>query len=235
MKKPTSIYWMGFILLAATLLTTSSLQPAQAMFSIALLPTGTPCPSPYVVEAGDTLSAIAVRCNITVAALLAANPTITNRNLIFTGGRLIIPTGAVPVTGGTATPTPARTATAAPTGTPTSAPSGALVQYKVVAGDTLFSLARRFQTSVEAILAANPSIQNRRLIFTGTTILIPQGSTSIPVTGGTAVRYTVQAGDTLRKLATRFSTTVGAILAINPQITNPNLIFTGSQILIPSG
>lgn len=233
MKKPTSIYWMGLVLLAASLLLPSSLQPAQGMFPLALLPTGTPCPSPYIIQAGDTLSAIAVRCKTTVAALLAANPSITNRNLIFTGTRLIIPTGPVPVTGGTGTPSP--TGTGTPSATATAAPSGTTVQYKVVAGDTLFALARRFNTTVDAILAANPSLQSRNLIFTGTTILIPQGTTSIPVTGGgKAVSYTVQPGDTLRKLAARFNTTVNAIVAINPQITNPNLIFTGTKILIPT-
>ncbi|MEL1134949.1 LysM peptidoglycan-binding domain-containing protein [Desulfitobacterium sp. THU1] len=46
--------------------------------------------------------------------------------------------------------------------------------------------------------------------------------------------YIVQAGDTLYLIAQRFNTTVNAILALNTQITNPNLIFPGQVINIPS-
>ncbi|MCL5779697.1 MAG: DUF3794 domain-containing protein [Firmicutes bacterium] len=50
---------------------------------------------------------------------------------------------------------------------------------------------------------------------------------------GTTFNYVVQRGDTLSKLAQRFGTTVQAILAVNPQITNPNLITVGETIKIP--
>lgn len=45
--------------------------------------------------------------------------------------------------------------------------------------------------------------------------------------------YIVQPGDTLYLIAQRFNTTVDAIVALNPQITNPNLIFPGQRITIP--
>ncbi len=51
-----------------------------------------PCASPYIVRAGDTLGLIASRCATTVSALLAAN-TIRNINLIFVGQSLTIPGG----------------------------------------------------------------------------------------------------------------------------------------------
>lgn len=50
---------------------------------------------------------------------------------------------------------------------------------------------------------------------------------------GTTFNYTVVKGDTLSKLAQRFGTTVQAILAVNPQIVNPNLINVGDVIKIP--
>ncbi|MBS4008418.1 MAG: DUF3794 domain-containing protein [Clostridium sp.] len=46
--------------------------------------------------------------------------------------------------------------------------------------------------------------------------------------------YVVQKGDTLFKIAARFSTTVAAILSANPDIKDPNLIFPGQKILIPA-
>jgi len=46
--------------------------------------------------------------------------------------------------------------------------------------------------------------------------------------------YTVQPGDNLSKIAKLHGVTVDEILAVNPQITNPNLIRVGDVITIPS-
>lgn len=48
------------------------------------------------------------------------------------------------------------------------------------------------------------------------------------------MNYIVQAGDTLFKIAQTYDTSIDAILAINPQITNPNLIYPGQIIIIPA-
>lgn len=45
--------------------------------------------------------------------------------------------------------------------------------------------------------------------------------------------YTVRPGDNLTKIANQYGTTVDAILAVNPQITNANLIRPGDKITIP--
>ena len=45
----------------------------------------------------------------------------------------------------------------------------------------------------------------------------------------------MQKGDTLRKIASKFSTTVDAILQVNPQISNANVIYVGRAITIPAG
>ena len=105
----------------------------------------------------------------------------------------------------------------------------------MVPGDTLFFIAQRFGTTVNAILAVNPQITNPDLIFPGQVICIPsqQPPPPPPTCPPGSFRYTVQPGDTLFFIAQRFGTTVNAILAINPQITNPNLIFPGQVICIP--
>ncbi|MEW6049266.1 MAG: LysM peptidoglycan-binding domain-containing protein, partial [Bacillota bacterium] len=59
-------------------------------------------------------------------------------------------------------------------------------------------------------------------------------SQPLPPCPAGSTRYTVQPGDTLFFIAQRFGTTVPAILAINPQITNPNLIFPGQVICVPA-
>jgi LysM repeat protein len=49
-----------------------------------------------------------------------------------------------------------------------------------------------------------------------------------------AIVYTVRQGDTLANIAARYGVSVRAILAANPQITNPDRIFVGQRITIPS-
>ncbi|MDW7683220.1 MAG: LysM peptidoglycan-binding domain-containing protein [Bacillota bacterium] len=45
--------------------------------------------------------------------------------------------------------------------------------------------------------------------------------------------YTVKASDTIFNIANRFGITVADILAANPQIVNPDIIFVGQVICIP--
>lgn len=49
-----------------------------------------------------------------------------------------------------------------------------------------------------------------------------------------ATTYKIQPGDTLSQLAQKYGTTIGALQQANPQITNPNLIYAGQSLVIPS-
>ena len=64
--------------------------------------------STYVVQPGDTLKIIAARAGITIEGILAANPQITNRNLIYIGQVLTLPANTPPPPPATGTPPPAR-------------------------------------------------------------------------------------------------------------------------------
>jgi len=84
---------------------------------------------------------------------------------------------------------------------------------------------------VDAIRAANPGLG--WWLYTGQVIYIPTGTTpSYPPTSGT---YVVQTGDTLGKIAARGKTNVNNLLSVNPQITNPSLIYAGQVINLPAG
>ena len=99
-------------------------------------------------------------------------------------------------------------------------------------GDTLSGIAKQCDTTVDAIRAANPGLG--WWLYTGQVIYIPSGYTppSRPTGYNT---YTVQWGDTLGKIAARSGTTVSSLLAVNPQIYNPSLIYVGQVINLPSG
>ena len=160
----------------------------------------------YVVKPGDTLYRIASLYGVSVAAIVSAN-NITNPNLIHPNQVLVIPTG------GSTPSTP-------------STPPTSTTRYTVQAGDTLYRIAARYGTTVTAIANAN-NITNVNLIRVGQVLVIPAGTS-----GTTQVRYTVQAGDTLYRIAQRYNTTVSAIAAAN-NITNTNLIRPGQVLIIP--
>jgi len=101
-------------------------------------------------------------------------------------------------------------------------------------GDTLSGIALMCGTTVDAIRAANPGLGWK--LYAGQTLYIPTGHVSDPVyyppSGGT---YTVQWGDTLAKIAARTGVSWRDILAVNPQIYNPSLIYAGQVIKLPTG
>jgi GH25 family lysozyme M1 (1,4-beta-N-acetylmuramidase) len=109
-------------------------------------------------------------------------------------------------------------------------------QYIVQAGDTFKSIAVKHEMNIEELLNANPD-----LLKVGSALTIPAHlvipidpiDPIDPVDPINPVTYVVKSGDTLGVIAGRFNTTVGAIQAINPTITNPNLIFVGQVIVIP--
>ena len=174
------------------------------------------CGMSVTVVKGDTLRKIADRCGTTVYALRRANPMIGSGDLIYPDQLLLLPGALVSGNNGYST-------------------------YIVMRGDTLKSLANRFGTSMDVLVSLNADITNINVIYEGQRMVVPSGSgvpstpppaTPPPASGQT---YTVQRGDTLRKIADRLNTTVDAILKVNPQISNPNLIYVGQVINLPAG
>ena len=115
--------------------------------------------------------------------------------------------------------------------------------YTVKPGDTLFSIARQFNTTVQTLATAN-GLPNPNLIYVGQVLTIPDVSPTPTATtppGGTPTptptstnTYVVKAGDTLGLIAVRFGVTIQAIAAAN-NLTNINIIYVGQVLIIPGG
>lgn len=167
----------------------------------------------YTVGPGDTIWLIAQRFGVSFDVLLAANPHIPNVGFLFPGDILCVP--------GTA-PTP-------PCRMPASCPQG-FIPYTVSAGDTMFTLARRFVIPLTQLIAANPHVTDPTAIVPCDVLCVPAAAACPP--GFHA--YTVQPGDTMFRLAQRFGIPLSQLVAANPHIINPDVLFAGDTVCVPS-
>ena len=149
----------------------------------------------------------------------------------------------------TFTPTSTSTATLNPTETPTSSStptetvtptaSGPFV-YEVLEGDSLFTIAEKFNVDLLVLIAINNLDATNPIIRVGDKLTIPGPDTQLPTASpiplsmrrGTLVEYTVQTGDTVAIIAERFNSTVEEIVAENA-LEDPNAIFVGQKLNIP--
>jgi len=121
-------------------------------------------------------------------------------------------------------------------------PVPAYVKHKIRKGETLSVLARRYGTSVRSIMLMN-SLGSKRFIKAGWVLKIPTKrryyTPSVVSTlpgkktkaSGDAFENVVRKGDSLYKIARRFSTTTNAIQTLNQ--LNGNHLQTGQALQIP--
>ena len=154
----------------------------------------------YTVKAGDTLYRIATQNNTTVDILKKLNNLTTNT---LTIGQVLIlpPTEIIEI----------------PTTTTT---------YTVKSGDTLYSIAKKYNTTVEKIKQLN-NLPNTTLTI-GKQLQIP--TSQFIETPTTTITYTVVPGDTLYSIARTYNTTVNNIKELNNLPSN--LLTVGQQLLI---
>ncbi len=175
--------------------------------------------SSYTVQEGDTVYSIARRFNTTPEAIAQFN-NLANPDSLVVGQTLQIPSGEVPPAGGEAQPS----------GT------GKTV-YTVQPGDTMFSIAQRYHTTVDAISSAN-QIYNPWYIYVGQQLVIPGGTSeggaesAAPSTSSGQGTYVVQAGDTLWSISARFGTTPQALAALN-NLSSFGFIYPGQVLQLP--
>ncbi|MBI3914890.1 MAG: LysM peptidoglycan-binding domain-containing protein [Chloroflexi bacterium] len=107
------------------------------------------------------------------------------------------------------------------------ASADAPLTYTVRWGDTLYSIAARYGVSINALMQAN-NLRDPNFIYIGQRLLISGTAAPVPVP---ASRYIVQAGDTLFAVATRYGTSVAALMQANGLYNY--WIYVGQSLRIP--
>jgi LysM repeat protein len=101
-------------------------------------------------------------------------------------------------------------------------------------GDSLSKIAKRYGTTVDALVRIN-ELCDANQIFVGQVVLLedPEAEAEADAADDrveTAI-VTVQPGDSLSKIAKRHDTTVEELMALN-DIDDPNLLFVGQELLV---
>jgi LysM repeat protein len=127
-------------------------------------PTSTPTEAVtiYTVQSGDTMSSIATQFGVSLFDLQRLNPAVTPEFLNL-GDKI-----SVPIPQGEA-----------PTATPGVAGEGTTLEYTVVSGDTLASIAERFGTTIIDIVRENNQ-DSADQIQVGQTLKIRASATPVP-------------------------------------------------------
>ncbi len=148
----------------------------------------------YTVKSGDTLYSIANKYGLTVNELKSLNNLTSD--LLSIGQVLNVSNSAV-------TPTPTNT-------------------YTVKSGDSLYSIAKQYGVTVDALKSANGKTSN--LLSIGEVLVIPTTTTSTRT-------YIVKAGDSLWKIATNYGVSVNALKQANG--LSSDLLSIGQVLVIP--
>jgi len=162
----------------------------------------TGCRLSYIVQSGDTLYGIARKFNVTWQSIAAAN-NISSPYVISPGQPL-----AIPISSETA--------------------MSCRFVYTVKTGDSLYSIARKYGVTWQAIAVAN-NITSPYIITVGRQLIIP-----LPAGSETNCQfiYTVQSGDSLYSIAQKYGVTWEAIASTN-EILYPFSIVPGQCLIIP--
>lgn len=101
--------------------------------------------------------------------------------------------------------------------------------YVVQRGDSLYSIAQKYNTTVQALKSANNLTSNTLQI--GQKLILPDSEEIIIPNPSNYTVYTVKRGDTLYKIATEYGITPEDIIDFN-KLNTQNLVI-GQQLLIP--
>lgn len=209
-------------------------------------------PLTYVIQDGDTLGKIAKKHGVERTDLLEAN-RLSEGQPIYIGETLLIPGQTAPrkqaeIAGATTKPEKANEKSVVLGPTERRSGPGNSGSYTVVRGDTLHSIARRHETDVASLKAANGLRSD--VISPGQRLTIPSGGTQTvsadrsqspqyqydnPLLRNdeTYGYYTVRKGDNLYALARDFFTSMAELQRLN-RLGDSTLIYPGNELIVPT-
>ncbi|SDO85188.1 LysM repeat-containing protein [Pedococcus dokdonensis] len=168
----------------------------------------------YVVRPGDTLSHIAARKGVSLAALLKANH-LSTRSVLQVGQKVRIPgSGAAS----------AHRATGASKAISTTT-------YRVRNGDTLSAIAARTKTPLATVYRLN-RLGARSVIHPGQLVKV-RGTTPAATRRAGSAAYRVRSGDTLSGIAVKHGTRLAALLKTN-HLSARSVIHPGQRLRVPA-
>lgn len=168
----------------------------------------------YIVKRGDTIYSIARANNISIDTLVKDNALTSNTLTIGQNLKIRVPLEETTVI----------EECYGPDYTPPVDTTPVVTTYTVVKGDSLYQIAKRFNTTPSAIINLN-NLPNANLSI-GQKLKIPESSPA----SQPSRTYTVKSGDNLYSIARRFNTTVDAIKRKN-NLTSNNLSI-GQKLII---
>lgn len=92
--------------------------------------------------------------------------------------------------------------------------------YTVKSGDTLFHIARKYQSSINYLMDLNKEIKDPDIIYVGQVLTVPDSPKKY---------YVVGRGDTLTHIAKKYNTTVDNLVKLN-NIGDPDRIYVGQRL-----
>ena len=163
----------------------------------------------YIVKSGDSLYSIARKYNTTVDEIKKLNNL--SSNVLSIGQVLKIPSSE---------------------SSNTDSNTGTTNTYVVKSGDSLYSIARKYNTTVDEIKRLNNLSSN--VLSIGQVLKIPSSeSSNTDSNTGTTNTYVVKSGDSLYSIARKYNTTVDEIKRLNN--LSSNVLSIGQVLKIPSG
>ncbi len=170
----------------------------------------------YTVIAGDSLFSIAQKAGISVRELMDWNE-LKEHNLRIGQVLRLVPKSS------TALPITEKPQTSNPSD---------MIIYVVKLGDSLFSIAQKYNTSVDKILNVNEL--NDNILHIGQQLLIPANQTQTPTnlqSNTESIFHTVQLGESLYSISQRYGIDLAALRQQN-QLDNNNFLAVGQRLLI---
>ncbi|MGV2940146.1 LysM peptidoglycan-binding domain-containing protein [Mesobacillus sp. LC4] len=169
------------------------------------VPPTVPNTAEYTVVSGDTLWKIAAKFNTTISEIVKLNNLDPNKYL-YIGQQLNVPAAVSPE------------------------PAPQPVVHTVQSGDTLWKIAQKYGTTIDAIVKSN-NLDPAKYLYIGQKLTIPSSTPTPEPPAVQPVVHTVVSGDTLWKISVKYATTIDAIVKAN-NLDPAKYLYIGQKLTI---